>query len=176
MIKIIFETHATTFDNEAGIASGWSDVQLSPLGIDQANELGQRYRGKKLDAIFVSDLIRSYHTAEIAFYGKHIPIIQDKRLRECDYGDFEGKSSQIVNKEKVNHIEKPFPNGESYEQTTERMKSFLDSLKEFYDGKTVMIIGHRATQYGLESIILNKPLEELVSEEFHWQPGWEYQY
>jgi alpha-ribazole phosphatase/probable phosphoglycerate mutase len=175
LVTIIFEAHSTTFDNEAHLASGWGDVDLSPLGIDQSKELGDRYHGKKLDAIFISDLIRAFHTAEIAFYGKGIPIIQDKRLRECDYGDLTQHPSSEVDKEKPKRINVPFPNGESYAETTARMRSFLEGLIEFYDGKTVMIIGHRATQYALENIVLGKPLEEVIPAPWKWQPGWEYQ-
>lgn len=33
MITVIFESHATTFDNEAHLSSGHNDIELSPLGI-----------------------------------------------------------------------------------------------------------------------------------------------
>lgn len=56
------------------------------------------------------------------------------------------------------------------------MKSFLEDLLRDYDGKRVMIIGHRATQYGLDNIINGVPLEQLTSSHFKWQPGWEYTY
>jgi hypothetical protein len=56
------------------------------------------------------------------------------------------------------------------------MKSFLKDLKKNYDGKRVMIIGHRATQYGLENIINKISLEKLVSIHFKWQPGWKYEF
>ncbi len=173
-VTIIFESHSTTFDNEAHLASGWNDVALSKLGLKQSHELGSRYHGRHLDAIFVSDLTRAVHTAEIAFYGSGIPVIQDRRLRECDYGDLTQHSSSEVDPEKPKRIHEPFPSGESYEQTTERMKSFLDGLKQFYEGKTVMIIGHRATQYGLEHLILGKPLDEVIPAPWSWQPGWTY--
>lgn len=175
MVTIIFEAHSTTFDNENHLASGWNDVDLSPLGIQQSHELGDRYHGKKLDTIFISDLVRAYHTAEIAFYGKNIPIIQDPRLRECNYGDLTQHPSSEVDIKKPKRIHEPFPNGESYDETNERMKSFLEGLLQFYDGKTVMIIGHRATQYGLESLILGKPLEEVIPAPWKWQPGWTYE-
>jgi broad specificity phosphatase PhoE len=174
MVNIFFETHSTTFDNEKNIASGWNDVDLSPLGIDQAKDLGDRYHGKKIDAIFISDLIRAYHTAQIAFYGKNIPIIEDKRLRECDYGKLTNHPAKEVDKEKLNRVHDTFPGGESYDECIERMRSFLQSLSEFYDNKTVMIIGHRATQYGLEHVILGKPLGQVLTEKWQWQPGWEY--
>jgi broad specificity phosphatase PhoE len=175
MVEIIFEAHGTTFDNEARLASGHNDVALSPLGEQQAKEMGERHKNDKFDVIFCSDLQRAYKSAEIAF-GEKIQIIKDARLRECDYGDFTQKPSGIVEKEKPNRINIPFPNGESYNQTTERMKSFLDDLKKNYDGKKVLIIGHRATQYGLDYLINKISLESLVSSHFKWQPGWKYNY
>lgn len=39
-MKIYFAAHSTSKDNEAGIASGWKDVELSELGIQQSKELG----------------------------------------------------------------------------------------------------------------------------------------
>ncbi len=87
MVFIVFETHATSVDNESQIASGQLDVPLSELGKQQARHLGERHRKRIFDAIFCSDLERSYWTAELAFEDK-FRIIQDKRLREVDYGDF----------------------------------------------------------------------------------------
>jgi 2,3-bisphosphoglycerate-dependent phosphoglycerate mutase len=173
MITIIFEAHGTTFDNEAHLSSGWNDVSLSPLGEKQSKEMGERYKDDYFDAIFVSDLRRAVKSAEIGF-GNKWPIIKDSRLRECNYGDFTQKPSEQVDVQKPLRITKPFPNGESYTQTTERMKSFLDDLKKNFDGKRVMIIGHRATQYGLDNIINSVSLEELTTSHFKWQPGWEY--
>lgn len=174
MITIIFEAHATTIDNEAEVASGHNDVELSDLGIKQARELGGRYDRQHFDAIFCSDLQRSYKTAEIAF-GDRFPIIKDARLRECDYGDLTQKSKDIIDRERPKRISEPFPNGESYEQTVERMRLFLDEQKEKYDGKTVMIIGHRATQYGLEVVLNSAPIIEIVTAPWQWQPGWRYE-
>ena len=174
MLTIIFEAHGTTFDNEAHLASGHNDVALSPLGTQQSKEMGDRYKDDHFDAIFCSDLQRAYKSAEIGF-GNKWPIIKDARLRECDYGDFTQKPSEEVDKQKPLRINTPFPNGESYTETTARMKSFIEDLKKNYDGKKVMIIGHRATQFGLENIINGVPLEKLTAVHFKWQPGWKYE-
>ncbi len=174
MIQITFEAHGTTFDNEAHIASGHNDVALSPLGEQQSKEMGERYKEDYFDVIFCSDLQRSYKSAEIGFGNKY-PIIKDARLRECNYGDFTQKSSDIVEVEKLKRISVPFPGGESYEQTTLRMKDFLNDLLRDYKNKKIMIIGHRATQYGLENIINGISLEQLISSKFKWQPGWKYE-
>ncbi len=174
MITIIFEAHGTTYDNEAHLASGHYDVDLSPLGEEQAKELGNRYKSDLPDAVFCSDLRRSYRTAEIAFAERKIPIIRDARLRECDYGSMTRHSSAGVDAEKQKRIDRPFPNGESYEQTTERMKSFLKDLLRDYDGKRVMIVGHRATHYALDNLINKIPLEKAITAPWKWQPGWTY--
>ena len=161
-VEIIFEAHGTTHDNEAHLSSGHNDVELSPLGVQQSKEMGERYRDDHFDAIFCSDLQRAYKSAEIAF-GDKFSIIKDARLRECDYGDLTRRPSDEVTPKKSKRIHEPFPNGESYEQTSERMKSFLQDLLRDYNEKRVMIIGHRATQYGLEHWIKGFPLEEIIS-------------
>lgn len=175
MVTIIFEAHATSLDNEAKRASGWNEVKLSELGENQAKELGERYENNQPDAIFCSDLERAYQTATIAFGFEPKLIFIDWRLRECNYGDMTLGSSKQVESEKGNRIEQSFPNGESYNDCGERIKSFLDDLKAKFDGQTVMIIGHRATQYGLEHWLNNKPLKQAVTEPWTWQPGWRYE-
>ncbi|MBP6943103.1 MAG: histidine phosphatase family protein [Candidatus Buchananbacteria bacterium] len=173
-VTIIFEAHGTTFDNENHVSSGHFDVELSPLGITQSQEMGERYRDDHFDAIFCSDLQRSYKSAEIGF-GDKFPIIKNARLRECNYGDFTQHSSTEVDAQKMQRITEPFPNGESYTETTARIKSFLEDLAKEYQGKRVMIIGHRATQYGLENVINRIPLEQIIPAPWKWQPGWTYE-
>jgi broad specificity phosphatase PhoE len=174
MITIIFESHATTEDNAAGLAAGWYDVALSELGEQQAKELGERYASQPFAAVFCSDLQRSYKTAQIAFSDKY-PIIQDKRLRECNYGDMNRAPKAEVDERKEQAITVPFPSGESYEDTSHRMRSFLEDLLSDYDGKTIMIIGHRATQYGLDQWVKGLTLKDAVLGPWKWQPGWKYE-
>lgn len=175
MIEIIFEPHGTTIDNESHHSSGHFDVELSKLGQDQSKEMGERYRDQNFDVIFTSDLQRAVKSAKIAF-GDKFKIIKDARLRECDYGDFTRHPSEEVEAEKSNRITVPFPNGESYKQTSERMKDFLDDLLKNYDGKRVMIIGHRVTQHGLERWLNGVPIDKVVSYPWKWQPGWTYKF
>ncbi|HSX27774.1 MAG TPA: histidine phosphatase family protein [Patescibacteria group bacterium] len=174
MLTIIFEAHGTSLDNENKVASGWSDSRLSPLGMDQAKQIGDRYRDKHVDAVFCSDLKRSQQSGVIAFDANPKLIFTDWRLRECDYGDLTQEPSQSIDAVRVQHIVEPFPNGESYNQCMERIASFLNDMKVRYEGKTIMIIGHRATQYGLEHWLNNKPLEQIIAEPWSWQPGWTY--
>lgn len=66
-IEIVFETHSTTEDNEAGRATGWLPGRLSEQGRAQARELGRRRARDGIAAVFCSDLRRAVQTAELAF-------------------------------------------------------------------------------------------------------------
>lgn len=171
-MNIYFTTHSTTGDNEAKIASGWKDTELSETGIKQAEELGDRFKNIRIDLVCCSDLKRATETVKIAF-GDKIPVIIDKRLRELNYGDFDGKPSEVVEKMKKEKIKTPFPNGESYEQAMTRTHKFYKEIKEKYPDKTILIVGHRATQFGLDTLT-GKTIEECLNVPFRWQPYWEY--
>ncbi len=93
-MKVYFATHAATTDNEAKISSGWKDAELSQNGVQQAKGLREIFKDIKIDLICYSDLKRAVDTVNIAF-GDKIPVIIDKRLREINYGDFNGKPSEI---------------------------------------------------------------------------------
>jgi broad specificity phosphatase PhoE len=172
-MKVYFATHATSKDNEAKIASGWKDVGLSELGVKQAKELGERFKNIKINLICCSDLKRAADTVKIAFGDKY-PVIVDKRLRELNYGDFTGKPADQVGYMKKERIKQPFTNGESYEQAMVRVHEFYKELKEKHPGKTVLVVGHRATQFGLDTLTNGKTLEECLRTPFKWQPYWEY--
>jgi len=173
-MDIIFEAHATTQDNESAQASGWFDVPLSEVGERQAKELGIRRGGENFDAIFCSDLQRSYRTAELAF-GERFPIIRDARLRECNYGELNQAAKRLVEGMKPAHIAVSYPGGESWQQAAARVGEFLEELRTRDDLKRVLMVGHRATQYGLEWYLHHVPVADIALAPWHWQPGWRYE-
>jgi len=172
--RLIFETHATSLDNEAGLASGWFDVALSLTGEEQARILGARRRDDHLAAVFCSDLSRSFRTAEIAFGDRPLPIIRDARLRECDYGDLTGRPTSEIEQRRLRHLVDPFPNGESYQQVVDRVSGWLGESMPHIDAGTVLVIGHRATFYALEHLLNGVALLEAMTSPWIWQPGWSY--
>lgn len=176
-VKITYFVHGTTTDNLKDISSGWKDVELSEKGIIQSKELIQKIGNKKFDIVFCSDLKRAIDSAEISFKGK-FPIKQDKRLRECNYGDFNGKASEIVEPIQEKSITKKFPNGESYEDVKVRIKSFLDFLKKNYNNKHVAIVAHKAPQLALDVLLKGKTWGQAFADDWRkkkaWQPGWDY--
>jgi broad specificity phosphatase PhoE len=173
-IEIVFETHSTTEDNETGFATGWLPGRLSEAGRTQARELGTRRRDDRLAAVFTSDLQRAIETSDIAFEGMSIPTFRDWRLRECNYGDWNGAPGPQVHGDRSAWIDKPYPNGESWRQATDRVAPAIEDIRNLFDGKRMLVIGHIATRWGLEYLVHGRPVEELAAEAFEWQPGWEY--
>lgn len=172
--KIIYFVHGTTTDNASGKCSGWKQVELTDLGKERAIKLGKIRKNTHFDVIFTSDLVRAIDSAKLAF--QNVEHIQDARLRECNYGDLEGKDKSLVIYEE--HIERPFPNGESLKDVEKRIRNFIEFLKDNYQGKTIGIVAHRAPQLALEVITKAISWEEANKNDWRktkaWQPGWEY--
>ena len=173
-IQIIYFVHGTTYDNEMGKCSGWKQAELTDIGKERAIKLGEIRKDTNFDIIFTSDLVRSIDTANLAF--PNVKKIQDKRLRECNYGNLDSRDKSLVVYEE--HIEKPFPNGESLRDVEKRIKDFISFLKENYEGKTIGIVAHRAPQLALEVLTRGISWEEANKNDWRktnsWQPGWEY--
>ena len=172
-VEIIYFVHGTTYDNAQGKCSGWKQVELNELGKEQAKNLRES-TNYKFDILFTSDLIRAIDSANIAW--PELDKIVDNRLRECNYGQYDGEDKKLVIYEE--HIEKPFPQGESLLDVEKRMRDFVQFLFENYDGKTIGIVAHRAPQLALEVITKNISWEEAIRSDWRktkaWQPGWKY--
>ena len=172
-MKIIYYVHGTTYDNASKCASGWKDVELNDLGKEQAINLGKN-TPYTFDVLFTSDLERAKETAKLAF--PELTSIPDSRLRECNYGDYDGKDKSLVKYEE--HITEPFPNGESLLEVEKRVRDFLIFLKENYNDKTIGIIAHRAPQLAMEVITKNITWEDAINNDWRktgdWKPGWVY--
>lgn len=173
-LVVLFETHATTLDNKAGLASGWFDIGLSAAGEEQARALGARRRDDDLAAVFSSDLSRALRTAEIAFRDRDLPIVRDARLRECNYGALTRRPTSEIDERRAACIDIPFPDGESYHQVVNRVSAWLSEATGALAGRTILVIGHRATFYALEHLVRKIPLREAVISPWRWQPGWIY--
>lgn len=173
-VEIVFETHSWTVDNENGIATGWYDGELSERGRLLAAELGRRRRDDGIAAVYTSDLGRAVQTAQIAFAGTGVPVHPDPRLRECNYGELNGGPVKRLDTERSRRVREPFPGGESYADTADRMADFLAELARGADGRRVLLIGHTATRWGLDHLLHGLPLEHLVQAPFDWREGWLY--
>ena len=127
--------------------------------------------------VFCSDLKRAHESAKLTWESIY-QIIPDSRLRECNYGDYNAKSSEMVEPMQEKMITERFPNGESYEDVKTRIADFLEFLKKNYDDKHVAIVAHKAPQLALDVLLKGKTWEQAFAEDWRkthaWQPGWEY--
>ncbi len=174
-IEIVFETHALSEDNERGIATGWLPGRLCERGRADAADMGRRRSIDGITAVFASDLRRAAETAELAFGETGIPILYDRRLRECDFGTRNGSPAAEVEKDRLDYCDHPYPGGESHNQAIARVARLLADLPTRWDGRRVMLIGHLATYRALEHVTTGRAVRELVAATFEWQAqGWEY--
>jgi 2,3-bisphosphoglycerate-dependent phosphoglycerate mutase len=173
-VDIVFETHAISTDNEAGLATGWHPGRLSPRGEAAARELGERRRDDGLTAVFTSDLTRALQTVAIAFADSDVATFHDWRLRECDYGELTRKPTSIVHGRRAEYLDQPYPGGECWREAVSRVARVLDDLSTRWDGQRVLVVGHVATRWALDHHLGGLALEDLAERDFVWQEGWTY--
>jgi alpha-ribazole phosphatase/probable phosphoglycerate mutase len=177
-VKITYFVHGTTVDNENNISSGWNDAQLSALGVEQSEKLKELIEGVAFDIVYSSDLQRAVDSATITWGGSTMPIVSDARLRECNYGTYNGMDSEIVEPLQEKNISSPFPDGESYEEVKERIESFLEEVRFECDDKHIAIVAHKAPQLCLDVLLKGMTFEEAFANDWRktkaWKPGWEY--
>lgn len=173
-VQITYFVHGTTTDNENKLGTGWLPGELSVLGIEQAKALRDQTADRSFDVVFCSDLKRAIDTAQYAFSGR-FPIREDARLRECNYGDLNGKEEVG---EKVAHIDTSFPNGESYRDVEHRISDFVSEIQKTQDGAHIAIVAHQGPQLALDVVLKGKSWDQAFAEDWRvtksWQPGWEY--
>ncbi|NUW31577.1 histidine phosphatase family protein [Nonomuraea sp. SMC257] len=174
-VRLVYETHSVTVDNEIGIATGILPGELSQRGRELAVELGVRRRD--VDVVYCSDLRRAVQTVEIAFPvrdrdGKEVRV--DARLRECDYGIHNGRPVSEVAALRRRYIDVPWPGGQSYRDVVAATASFLEDCMKEWQGRTVLVVAHSANRWALQNLLEGVPLEELVDAPFVWRPGWEF--
>ncbi|MFW6263439.1 MAG: histidine phosphatase family protein [Thermotogota bacterium] len=174
--EIHYFVHGTTSDNENNRATGWQHGRLSQSGMMQTIESAKITRNLFFDAIFCSDLFRAKQTANLLFDTKKNKMIYDKRLRECNYGIFNGASKEKVNY--LEHIEKKFEKGESLVDVETRIRMFLSDLNHNF--KTIALISHRAPQLALEVCINKNKWVDAIKNDWRkngkWQLFWKYDY
>ena len=175
-VKIIYFVHGTTTDNLEHKSTGWLPGKLSEKGIAQSINLRNQIDFDAIDLIISSDLKRAIDSANYTF-GTAKPILHDPRIRECNYGDLNGRETSLIKYE--SHIAIPFPNGESLQDVEGRIKDFCTYLLEKHNHKTIALVSHKAPQLALDVITRHLTWESAIANDWRktktWQPGWLYE-
>ncbi len=160
-MKIYVVRHCSTVRSEQKIFCGSTNLPLSPRGEEEAKRLA--LAGLSPDVILSSPLLRARQTAE-AIAGGHIPIVLDERLRERDFGDFEGTPcSRSDGKPYRHNMGLKYPNGESYLDVAARIFPLLDEIRTRFAGKTVCLVSHGSACRVIRSYFLEMSDEEFYS-------------
>lgn len=103
MYKIVLVRHGQSDWNKKELFTGWTDVDLTPLGISQAKEAGKVLKENKyfFNVCYTSFLKRAIKTANIVLEEMNlmwIPMIKDWRLNERHYGNLQGLNKKEMAK------------------------------------------------------------------------------
>lgn len=160
-MDIVLLRHTQSLDNELGVFSR-RDTPLSKKGLEQLEELVQKSYPVK--AIYSSPYKRSLVLAEALSQKLGIPLFLDNRLREIDFGDFEGKTYREIERLYPELVAKwmedpwtfEYPGGEDILAVRSRARSFYRSISE-----SSLIISHQAFMISLMAEVLNYNYKQL---------------
>lgn len=95
MYTLVVIRHGESEWNKLNLFCGWTDVELSDKGFEEAKEAGRlmKEEGLTFDCCYTSVLKRAIHTAYTALDVMDlnwIPVIKDYHLNERHYGALQG--------------------------------------------------------------------------------------
>lgn len=160
--ELFLVRHGETELNEKGVYCGWTDCGLSSKGVMQAEDLAEILRDIRFDAVISSSLSRAVETAVIVSGCTADSIVKDDRLRELNFGDWEGMNHREVMEKHKEAWEKwscdwenaAPPKGESFSQMLSRVKSCIEDILKEYKGKKVLIVSHQGVMRIIPVILL----------------------
>ncbi len=112
--------HGETEWSKSGAHTSRTDLPLTGAGRERATALGRYLVGRTFALVLTSPLQRARDTCALAGYGAAAQI--EGNLREWDYGDYEGRSTADIRKDRPNWFlwRDGVPNGETVEQVGAR--------------------------------------------------------
>lgn len=154
MPNLVLVRHGQSQWNLENRFTGWVDVDLSQLGVQEAKRAGENLVGYQFNKIFTSVLQRAIKTADvianiISYKGE---FIRDESLNERHYGDLQGLNKDEVGKQYGSeqlHIwrrsyDTPPPNGESLYDTQKRVIPYYQREIEplLKQGENILVVAH----------------------------------
>jgi|TARA_B100000902_G_scaffold555_1_gene686 2,3-bisphosphoglycerate-dependent phosphoglycerate mutase len=156
MSTLVLIRHGQSVWNAANRFTGWTDVELSEKGEQEAAIAGNELADYRFDVIHTSALIRAKKTAEIIMQhnnsSENPPVYNNEKLNERHYGDLQGlnkkETAEKHGAEQV-HIwrrsfDVPPPGGESLKMNAERTIPYFieEIISDLDEGKNVLVAAH----------------------------------
>lgn len=155
MVKLLLVRHGETVDNVNQVLQGQTHGRLSDNGRLQAQSLCEQLKEMPIDVFISSDLERAIETCRIIAAPHQQPVETTPLLRERDWGGFTGEYIPDL-KDKI------WPaDVETLENLKDRAAKFLCEVRQKYDGKTVLAVGHGIINKAIQSVLYDKPMNEV---------------
>ena len=129
---------------------GQNDSPLTPLGLEQARQLGRRLKSVSFAALYSSDLGRAHQTARCIADETGHEIVADAGLRERGFGIFEGLTRNEIEKRHPDEYVRfasrdpryAMSGGESTIDFRTRAVKCLEAITERHPGERVVVVSH----------------------------------
>lgn len=150
MNHIILIRHGSTDWNIQYRFQGQSDIPLNEIGLQEANAISRRLKNENINTIYSSDLKRAQETAQIIARYHQDQIVLDPKLREIDFGDWEGLTYKDIQQRDPDRmaawqsgkLNVSPPGGESLNQLDKRVKSCSDKIKLVQTDESIVVVSH----------------------------------
>ncbi len=166
MLHLILVRHGETEWNAQRRYQGQTDIPLSDLGVRQAELVAERLVGRKIEALYASDLERARETAEIIAEKNGLDILPEPCLREMKFGVLEGLTWDEAGEKYPGMIStwlgdynQPPEGGETLQALSARVSAFLEEVKKKHDEQTILLVAHGGSLSELLRITLGLPFE-----------------
>jgi 2,3-bisphosphoglycerate-dependent phosphoglycerate mutase len=174
MAYLVLIRHGESVWNAKGLWTGWTDVDLSDKGREEAREAGETIKDIHFSVAFTSALKRAQQTLEEVekSLGQHIPTTVTQALNERNYGDLTGKNKWDIQKEYGDEQflkwrrgwDEPITNGETLKDVYNRVVPYYQKeiLPHIQKGENVLIAAHGNSLRSLVKYLDNLSDEEVT--------------
>ena len=148
MTTLLLVRHGETDWNSERRWQGHADRPLNERGREQARVLGAELAGRRIDAIYSSDLLRARETAEIVAAELRLELRVDPGLREVDVGSWSGLAHGEIEASDPDGFRrwqeggKGWEHGESYEEMGERVVATVLEIAAAHPDETLVVVSH----------------------------------
>jgi alpha-ribazole phosphatase len=161
-MKIFLIRHGETDWNVQQRYQGQTDIRLNAYGREHARVIAGYLTDKNIEAIYSSDLARTRETAEIISRVINREVRLDSRLREMDFGRWEGKTFNEIylhDRQQFNNwfnhtVDYIIPGGESFESLADRAGEAIKDICDRHEGN-IAVVTHGGV---IKAILYNRQL------------------
>jgi len=147
---VLLVRHGQTDSNVTGFYMGWSNEDLSEIGYTQVRSLASRLASLPIASVYSSPLQRTCTTSTILAKPHGLEVETSDDIIEIQLGDWQGlhidevgqRWPELWKQSRIDPSEITMPNGESFQQVTERAIRGFDKIVAANHGKQVIIVSH----------------------------------